>query len=158
MATNPLNMKTIQWPALGSKRIRHHASCLGFTLIELMIAVAIVGLLTALALPSYQKQVLKSHRPDAKAALLDLASREERYRSTNQSYTSTGTSLGYGSNFPINVPSATSPSYSITVTTSNGGVSYTATATPLGSQSRDSCGTYTITDTGAQSASQSNCW
>ena len=67
----------------------------GFTLIELMIAVAIVGILVRLAYPAYTKSVMKSRRADAKTALLDLAAREERYLATANSYTNTATALGY---------------------------------------------------------------
>lgn len=149
-------MHTISHPAQALIRQRKHASNSGFTLIELMIAVAVLGLLTALALPAYQKQILKSHRTDAKTALLDLAAREERYRSINQSYTSDATALGYSSNFPISVPSASNPTYTLSVSLI--GNTFTASATPTGAQASDSCGTYFVRDTGAQTAVQSNCW
>jgi len=151
-------MHTISHPPQALIRQRKHASSSGFTLIELMIAVAVLGLLTALALPAYQKQILKSHRTDAKTALLDLAAREERYRSTNQIYTNVGTALGYSSNFPISVPSSGNPTYTLSVNMVAGGGSFSATATPSGAQAGDGCGSYSITDTGVQSASQSNCW
>ena len=67
----------------------------GFTLIELMIAVAIVGILAAVALPSYQRSIMKGRRVDAKAATLDLAAREERYFSVNNTYTNSAVSLGF---------------------------------------------------------------
>ncbi len=58
----------------------------GFTLIELMIAVVIVGLLTMLAYPAYTQSVRKSRRADSKTALLDLASREERFMAANNRF------------------------------------------------------------------------
>jgi len=70
----------------------------GVTLIELMIVVVIVSILAAVALPSYTAYVLRSHRVEAKTALLDLAGREERYYSTSQTgafYTNLNTALGY---------------------------------------------------------------
>ena len=60
---------------------------LGFTLIELMIVVAIVGILSAVAYPSYQSHVLKSQRQVAQAALVSLSSTMERYYSENNKYT-----------------------------------------------------------------------
>ncbi len=67
----------------------------GFTLIELLIAMVIVAILASIAIPSYQAYVLRSHRTDAKSALLDMASLEERFFSTNNTYSQTPTDLGY---------------------------------------------------------------
>lgn len=64
----------------------------GFTLIELMIAVAVVGILAAIAYPSYQDSVRKSRRADAKSALLDAAHERTVFTENNQ-YTAT---LGTG--------------------------------------------------------------
>lgn len=144
-------------------RYPRHTTDAGFTLIELMIAVAIVGILTAVALPAYQKQILKSHRTDAKTALLDLASREERYMSTNQVYASSGTVLGFSNDFPVSVPSGSAATYTLSVSLSNSNGSYTLTATPTGNQAQDSCGSYTLTSLGVQgvsggSQSAADCW
>ncbi len=67
----------------------------GFTLVELMVVVAIATLLLAIAVPSYMTQVRESRRTDARTALLDLAGREESYNSTMNLYTVTATNLGY---------------------------------------------------------------
>src|ERR1700677_2699535 len=67
----------------------------GFTLGERVVAMVIVGVLAAIAIPSYTMYVLKSHRTEAKSALLDLASLEERYFSTANMYSETPTDLGY---------------------------------------------------------------
>ena len=56
---------------------RHSPSVRGFTLVELMIVIVIVAILLAVALPSYQNSVQKGRRADAKAALLDVANRQE---------------------------------------------------------------------------------
>jgi len=72
------------------------AKLAGFTLIELMIAVAIVGILATIAATSYQRQVIQSHRTDARTALLDLAGREEKLFSTTNQYTAIPSALGYG--------------------------------------------------------------
>ena len=58
----------------------------GFTLVELMIAVAIVGILASIAYPSYQDSVRKSRRADAKGALLGFANAMERHFTENNSY------------------------------------------------------------------------
>ena len=58
----------------------------GFSLLELMVTVAIIGLLLAIALPAYQNYVLKGHRAQARAAILDLMQQEERYATQNNCY------------------------------------------------------------------------
>ena len=72
-----------------------HASS-GFTLIELMVTVAIVTILATIAVTSYTSQVQKSRRTEAKGALLDLAGREERLFSTTNTYSNLESFLGYG--------------------------------------------------------------
>lgn len=67
----------------------------GFTLIEMMITVAIVGILAAIAYPSYTAQVQKSRRADAQVTLMEITQRQESYFLRNRSYTSDLTDLGY---------------------------------------------------------------
>lgn len=130
----------------------------GFTLVELMIVVAIVAILAAIAFPSYQRQVRKSHRTAAKTTLLDVASREERYYATQNAYTGLAT-LAYASS-TVSVPSATENYYNVTLTLGTPTNGYTATATPQGDQTQDTCGAYSITNLGVQSVTgtDSNCW
>src|SRR6201987_5835023 len=92
-------------------RCRSH----GFTLIELMVVVVIATILLSIAVPSYMSQVRQSRRTEAKTAVLDLASREERYFSTNGGiYSTTPTDLGYtGGAFPA--PVGADNYYTITV-------------------------------------------
>lgn len=134
----------------------------GFTLIELMITVAIVAILAAIAYPSYQQYIQKSRRVDAKNALLDLASREERYYSINNKYTQTATDLGYSS-LPWPVASSGSSSYYNLSFTAGTTASWTATAAPTGAQATDKCGSFTITSQGSRgvtggTANVANCW
>jgi len=80
--------------------LRSYRYSRGMTLIELMIVVVIATILVGLAVPSYTSYVLRSHRVEAKTALLDLAGREERYLSTSvagANYSQTATDLGYPS-------------------------------------------------------------
>ena len=127
-----------------------------------MIVVAIIGLLAAIALPSYRNSVLKSNRVDAKTALQDLASREERYFTTNNTYTLVAADLGYASTFPTNVYASGATTYSLTVTAA-GTSSFTATATPVNTQLSDACGTYSLDSLGVQgnannTTASTSCW
>jgi type IV pilus assembly protein PilE len=146
----------------------------GFTLIELMIAVAIIGILLRLAVPAYLNSIKKTRRTDAKTALLDLAQREERYLSTANIYTTSAPVLGYSSgtvtaSAPMSVLSGGAAYYqmSVVVPDPNGSTSspsFAATAVRIGSQTSDTlCGDYTITNTGKQtvanaSNSPADCW
>lgn len=143
----------------------------GFSLIELMIAVAVVVILTAVAIPTYKSYILQSHRAAAKTALLDMASREEKYYATNNNYDNTLTALGYtsvsGTPASIQVPNNSSEDYysvsaSVTAATGTTPATFTLTAAPIGTQQSDSCGTYTLTNLGVQSVtgttSSGSCW
>ena len=127
---------------------RGQAKLRGFTLIELMITIAIVALLSAIALPSYNNYVRKAKRMDAKIALLDMASRQERFFSTNNTYTKLATNLGYTA-LPASVPGSGTATYEIKVSEASASA-YNLLATPQGGQLKDSCGSYTINQLGVQ--------
>jgi len=138
---------------------RHPVS--GFTLIEIMVVVVILGVLLAIAVPSYRQHIAKSRRADAKATLLDLAARQERFFSTNNAYTTLATNLGYTS-FPLKIPSTSQLNYNVSILAANA-TSYTAQAVPTGNQASDACGTFTINQLGVQGVSggtlnASQCW
>jgi type IV pilus assembly protein PilE len=130
----------------------------GFTLIELMITVAIVAILAAVAYPSYQNHVVRTHRTAAKACLSELAQFMERYYTSNLTYVGASPSLGCTTDSGLdNRYSFPAPTGSAVTRTT-----YTLTAVPAGTQTRDTqCGTLSITHAGVRSASGSlgtACW
>ena len=134
----------------------------GFTLIELMVVVAVAALLATVAYPSYVNQVRKSRRADAKTALLDLAARQERFFSINNTYTSNGSNLGYAGAFPQNVLTGSTAYYQLNVTAASA-TAYTLSATPIGDQTADPCGSYGLDQSGNQTTSggtlsTASCW
>lgn len=132
----------------------------GFTLIELMIVVVVIGVLAAIALPSYQDYVKQARRADGKAALLAVQLAEEKYRANNPNY-GTLTELSFSD--PYVSPEGY---YSITVANvdASGATpsSYTATAAPTtkNTQNTDDCGSYVLTssDTYTAGGDDEICW
>ena len=79
-------------------------SCRGFSLIELMIAIAIVGILASVAYPAYQDSVRKGRRADGEGMLVQLAALQERYFYNNGTYTADMTNLNYAAASNVDSP------------------------------------------------------
>lgn len=130
----------------------------GFTLIELMIAVAVVGILAAIAYPSYTSYLFKSRRADALSALTQAQIRLERCYAQNFSYSAP---CAGAPSFPMN---STQNFYNITLT-NLGATTYTLTATPKNAQAQDTtCAVMSINQANVKTASNSSgvaqtvCW
>ena len=134
----------------------------GFTLIEMMIVVAIIGILASIALPNYTKYVLQSRRTIAINAILDLAGKQARYYTIGNTYTGSLLTLGYA-NDPMLVSDTANPFYSLSVVPGSTANSFTLQAVPQNAQVNDTeCGTFKITQLGQKTvtgtSSAASCW
>lgn len=116
----------------------------GFTLVELMIAVAVMALLAGLAYPAYNSHVAKSRRGDAKQSLVELAQKLERYYSERGTFV--GATIGTGGIYP-NTSRGGFYTLAIGTQTADG---FTINAAPAGSQTGDACATFTYNQLGEQ--------
>jgi len=135
-------------------RRRVRTSTCGFTLIELMITVAIISVLAAIAYPSYMDYVRKGKRAMAQGTLMELAGKEQSYLLDRRRYTATLTDMLYSP------PKEIENDYAITVVVNNAASppTFNATATPQGKQVKDKCGTMTLNHIGAKTAGSPECW
>lgn len=132
-----------------------------FTLIEVMIVVAIIGILAAVAYPSYQDFIAKARRGDAVTVLMENSQWMERYFTQNNTY------LNSGANPTLPILEAPKDGgtkyYNITFSGTNTQTTYTLQATPKGAMASDACGAFTLTETGVKgttggSLSSQLCW
>jgi type IV pilus assembly protein PilE len=139
--------------------MKSHEKFAGFTLIELLLVVAILGLLIAIAIPTYQDQVRKARRAKAIAALTEIAARQEAYFTQHFAYAGSLDTLGITD---AAVRSNNQVIYELSLEPPEGGdytQGYIAKATPQGDQANDRCGTLTIDSLGRKSDElNGQCW
>jgi type IV pilus assembly protein PilE len=125
----------------------------GFTLIELMIAVAIVAILLAVALPSYRDSVRKSVRAEAQAYMMTVAARQQQFLVDTRGYAATLTAVG------VAVPGNVDNGYTLSMPTpTTAPPAFTLTLTPKSSQAGERCGTLSIDAAGSKTAAVAGCW
>lgn len=124
-------------------------SALGFSLIEVMVVVAIITIIATIALPSYQEYVIKSRREAGKACLMQAVQQAERLYTNNLSYAALPAAF--------NCDSSTAAFYSVT-SANAGAKTYTLSATPRGSHSDAKCGVLSVNQAGTRSPATAGCW
>ncbi|HEX6572671.1 MAG TPA: type IV pilin protein [Steroidobacteraceae bacterium] len=137
----------------------------GVTLIELMIVIVVVGILASIAVPSYRSYVLRTHRVEAKTALLNLAAAQEKHYLQNNTYAA-NSALTTAPPAGLGLPATTENGwYTVAIASGANAASFTATATSAGAQVADTdCATFTITALGVKTATKQGgatstvCW
>ncbi len=126
----------------------------GFNLIELMIVVAVIGILAGIAYPSYEEQVRKARRTDAQTGLLELATLVEHFYTENNTYAGATTPAAVGG------PSTSREGFYTLSITNVSATTFTLNATPApgGPQVGDTCGTLTLTHTNIKGPTPDTCW
>lgn len=121
----------------------------GFTLIEVMIVVTIIGILASVALPAYQEHVRSARRTAAMGCLMEQTHFMERFYSANMTYAGAA---------PAACPGEVTQFYAFNVG-NLGATTYTLTANPAGDQASDRCGNLSVNETGNRTAAGgANCW
>src|SRR5450432_2489626 len=122
----------------------------GFTLIEMMIVIAVIGLLAAVALPSYQSSVKKARRADARSALATTAQLMERYSTEHgaSGYSTATLSTGAGTTV-VAKPTSDNGYYALSFSNLTA-TAFTLSAVPQGGQASDDCATYTLDERGVR--------
>ena len=123
----------------------------GFTLMEVMVTVVIVGILAGLAYPAYVDHMRAARRADGQAALMHLSALMESYFTENNSYTGATTT-----NVGLTGTSSPQGFYTLSITIATA-TAFTVTAAPAGAQVGDTCGNLTLTNTNVRGPN-ANCW
>lgn len=125
----------------------------GFTLIELVIAIAIVAILVSVALPSYREYTRRSVRAEAQAYMMAVAARQQQFLVDTRAYAATVSAVG------VTMPSNVSAAYTVSMPTpGTAPPSFTLTLTPSGGQVGDACGALSINHSGNKTAAKTGCW
>lgn len=141
------NMTEPRPPCTGRRRPR------GFTLIELMITVALIAVLLATALPSYRSYVRRSVRTEAQAYLMSVAGRQQQFLVDTRAYATTLSAID------LPVPTSVAGAYTLSLEVVAGPPqTFLLKATPGSDQSNESCGTLSINQAGTKTAAKTGCW
>lgn len=123
-------------------QVKNNRHSFGFTLIELMIVVAVIGILAAIAYPNYQEYVKKGRRSAAQSHMMEIAQREQQYLLDARAYAANLTALG------VTTPTDVASYYTIALTVTDAPPGFTITATATGVQASD--GDLSLSSTGVK--------
>lgn len=134
-------------PSPARRRLR------GFTLIEVMITVALIAVLLATALPSYRSYVRRSLRTEVQSYMMSVVGRQQQFLVDTRLYADKLESVD------VPLPGRVATAYTLTLEVKAGPPqTFVLTAEPAGDQKSDACGKLTITQAGAKTAGGANCW
>jgi type IV pilus assembly protein PilE len=134
----------------------------GFTLIELMITVAIVAILAAVALPSYSQYMRKARRGDAQSFMSEVAARQQHFLLDRRAYSTSITDAPASGGLGMTIPSNVSSFYTVTIppdSVTTQPPAFIVQAVPTGSQTEDTCATLRLNQAGQKTATGTgSCW
>jgi len=166
------SMRSFSSPLAAGRSRGVRFSARGFTLIELMTVVVVLGILVALAIPTYQNHIRKAKRVECEGVMMNMASTLERRKSGTFTYR-LNTTMGMGGHFPggsdeLYCPAETGSaaagtrSYRVTFMLQPTSTAYSLRADPLGAQIKDKCGALILHHSGHKEAtgtmSTKDCW
>ena len=127
--------------------------CRGFTLIELVVVMAVAAILAAIAIPNYSAYVMRSHRSEAQAFISDVASRQSQFFLDRRAYAATTAALN------MTVPAEVALRYTIAIAVVAGPpAGFQVSATPIGAQATEPCGVLTVDQANNRTAVGARCW
>jgi type IV pilus assembly protein PilE len=125
----------------------------GFTLIELVVVMAIAAILATIAVPNYNEYVMRSHRSAVQSFISDVASRQSQFFLDRRNYATTVAALN------LTEPADITARYTVAIAVIAGPpAGFQISATPIGAQATDRCGVLTIDQAGNRTAVTNRCW
>jgi type IV pilus assembly protein PilE len=132
---------------------QHGGKPRGFTLIELVVVMAVAAILAAIAIPNYTEYVMRGHRSAVQSFISDVASRQSQFFLDRRNYAATVDDLS------MTAPADVAARYTVAIAVVAGlPAGFVVTATPTGAQATDRCGVLTINQAGNRTAVSTRCW
>ena len=136
------------------RRCQRYQAASGFTLIELVVVMAIAAILAAVAIPNYSEYVMRSHRSAVQSFISDVASRQSQFFLDRRSFAATVAALNMAA-----PPADVTARYTVAIAVVAGPpAGFQVSATPIGTQATDRCGLLTIDQAGNRTAVATRCW